>query len=64
MIDEKWKALDFQDDVRPEQQSKLNGISQEVTQIDQKLQANNDRHLAQIDASYSQTSQLEKDLVS
>jgi hypothetical protein len=63
-VDHEWKNLDFQAEVRPKQQLLLSGICQEVSQIGNKLQANNDRSLSQIDLHYKDTSQLEKQLIS
>ena len=63
-IDNEWKNLDFQAEVRPKQQRLLQGICQEVCQIGDKLQANNERNLSQIDLHYKDTSQLEKQLIS
>ena len=63
-IDNEWKNLDFQAEVRPKQQRLLQGICQEVDQIGDKLQANNERNLGQIDLHYKDTSQLEKQLIS
>lgn len=50
-------------DVRPAQMQKLENQLRHIAQIGQQLQANNDQNLAQIDTSYQETAQLEKQFV-
>lgn len=56
--------MDFQREVRPEQLSKLDVQRKQIDQHGQQLQANNDRNLAQIDASYKDTAELESQFIS
>ena len=50
--------------MRPEQLSKLDVQRKQIDQHGQQLQANNDRNLAQIDASYKDTAELESQFIS
>ena len=50
-------------DVRPAQMQKLENQLRHIAQIGQQLQANNDQNLAQIDSSYKETAQLEKQFI-
>ena len=51
-LSEEWKALDFQNEVRPIQLDKLKVQLNQIAKIGQELQANNKNSLGQIDASY------------
>ena len=63
ILDAEWKVLDFQNEVRPEQLTKLEQHQNQIQSIQDNLQANNDQNLAQIDSMYKDTAQLEEQFI-
>ena len=62
-IDNEWKNLDFKNEVRPAQQQKLKTQHGQIAQIARQLQDQNDKNLGEINASYKDTAQLEKQFI-
>ena len=62
-IDAEWKELDFQNDVRPVQLNKLNKHRDQIADVAKKMDHNNNQNLAQIDAVYKETAELESQFI-
>lgn len=62
-LDPEWQALDFQRDVRVTQLRKLANQQEQIAQIGDQLQDQNEQNLAQIDMSYKETAELERQLI-
>ena len=63
-LNPEWKALDFQQDVRPAQLKKLAGHKDEIADIARKIDENNNSNLQQIDSLYKETAELEGHFIS
>ena len=62
-LDPDWKALDFQEDVRPVQLQKLDQHRDQIALIARQMDDNNNRNLAQIDLLYKDAAEYEKQFI-
>ena len=62
-INPEWKQLDFQNDVRPVQLTKLNRHKVQIAEVAKKMDDNNKQNLTQIDGVYKETAELESQFI-